>query len=189
MSRRNPIEDLKRQHAVLAAEMNGIGELARRLQVDSPEELRAEFRERTGVLRRALDMHFLREEEALFPEARRMAAQGAVRSDLLGQFLEGEQEEDLRAHSVMSARMEQAEHLLAMDMDGPILAKVKALVSATASLCGAHSAKENTMIFPIIERALTPEQQQEIWERMESLRPPEGPPETGEVMGLRRLGE
>ncbi len=189
MGKRNPIEDLKRQHGLLAAELDGIRELARKLQENSPEDLCAEFRGRMGVLRQALDTHFLREEEALFPAARELVSGGGAQAGLLDRFLEGEQEDDLTAHSVMSARMEQAEHLLAMELDGPTLAKVKALVAATASLCEAHSAKEDTMIFPIIERSLTPEQHQHIWERMEHLRPPEAPPPTGEVMGLKRLGE
>ena len=193
MSERNVIDDLRRQHGVLDAEMKGIAELARDLPANPPEQALRDFGEHLGVFRQALDLHFLREEEALFPEARQMASApersgGAEKADVLGRFLEGEGEDDMLAHSLVSARMEQIGRLAAGKMNEQALVRLRVLVSGTRSLLGAHSAKENTLIFPIIEQALTAEQMDWVWERMQAVRL--GTEAEGEgAMGMRRLGE
>jgi hemerythrin-like domain-containing protein len=188
-----PIGDLKRQHEVLQAEMRGIMEMARELRGDALQQARQSFSERLVFFRQALDLHCLREEEALFPEARELATAparsgGAEQADLLGRFLEGEGEDDMRAHSLVSARMEQISRLLGGEMDEGAVTRLRALASAAQSLLDSHCAKEDTMIFPIIEQALTPDQMAWVWERMQAVRTGTEAEREG-AMGMRRLGE
>jgi hemerythrin-like domain-containing protein len=129
-----------------------------------------------GSFRRALLLHFRREEEGLFPEARRLVAERATRVDVMSRFFGEEGEDDMNAHASLASRANDAVALLgqieeARQLDDQSLRRLRTLVNTTVSLLERHAEKEDTMVFPMIERSLDPLDMEEVRKRMSGLTP------------------
>ena len=174
MGQPSPIDDLKREHQTVLAEikeLEGRVQGLRRGAADTRGDARRELSDRLDMFRRSLMLHFKREEEGLFADAQRMVSERARKVEVLGQFFAGEEEDDMRAHAVLAARVEQMLRLLgaggqAGGLDEQSLARLRAMVSTVRALLESHASKEDTMVFPMIQRALSAEQMETVRQRM-----------------------
>jgi hemerythrin-like domain-containing protein len=126
------------------------------------------------LLSRRLRVHFRREEEGVFPEAQRMVSEGAQGADVFGRFFAQEAEDDMGAHAALARRANEMAEMLGQmqDAGGPDEASARRLLvlaKLTATLLERHAAKEDTLIFPMIEKSLTPAQVDEVRDRLRAL--------------------
>jgi len=177
MRAKSPFEDLKDEHVSLLGEMTEL--VGRMRDMANPEK--TALGGSAGVLRDGLEMfdhhlhtHFRREEEGLFPEAQRMISGGAQGADVFGRFFAEEAEDDMGAHATLSERTSKLLSILADlealgGVDEATSRKLLAIGNATAGLLQRHAAKEDSLIFPMIERSLTPGQVEQVSARLEKI--------------------
>lgn len=177
MSGTLPLQELNGEHRSLAADVRQIEAAVREIgAVQAPswaEETRT-LRDQVEMFRRALAMHFRREEEGLFPDAKRMVADQAGPGDALSQFFAEEGDEDTSAHASLRTRVKdmlsRAEEMTrASGPDQESLGRLRALVSTTRSLLESHADRESKIIFPMIARALDDDQMEQVARRMTQL--------------------
>lgn len=184
----SPMEDLRREHRTVLADMAEAQVALQELR-PGPGALGAGqlLRSRLGQFQEGVLMHFQREEVYVYP--------GASRAGLLGEFLNSEAEDDIRAHQVVSLRtaelIELSENLArGVEIDGQELARLRTIFALTHTLLERHAAKEDTLVFPMIERGLSAEQLGTMKDNLRDSRPlgglSSGDPESGP--GLTRLG-
>jgi hemerythrin-like domain-containing protein len=154
---------LRREIAALEATVNRLGErpLARR------EALGGSFRGSLADFGGRMELHFRREEEAFFPHARRMASEEMPAAEVIGQFLSGEAEDDLSAHTGLRTRLAEMIRLLEEseaegELDEEKSRRLRTLFSLFRSVLVLHAAKEDDLIFPIVEHALTPSERDAV---------------------------
>lgn len=176
MSAKSPFEDLRDEHVALLAEMNDIQSSVRGLMGEGTASLGggAVLRDELEMFQRQLRIHFRREEEGLFPEAKRMISEGAQGADVFGAFFGEEAEDDMSAHAALARRAtDMLEIAVQMeDAGGPdegSAQKLRALASLTAGLLQRHAAKEDTLIFPMLEKGLMPDQVDQVGERLKEI--------------------
>jgi iron-sulfur cluster repair protein YtfE (RIC family) len=92
----------------------------------------------------------------------------------LSQFFGGEAEDDLIAHTVVRERMARVVQLLAASsgagrLDAESLAKVRSLVEAAKGLLASHLAKEDKLVFPLIDRMLNPDELEAVKGRLQRI--------------------
>lgn len=125
-------------------------------------------------LREALLLHFRVEEEGLFPDVQRIVGEGAPKVDILSSFFGDESEEDLKAHTLLRARMKEfadlCEQAQSSSADENAAARLQHVLELTRDLLLRHAEKESTTIFPLITRLLTPEQRSAVEDKMRSIR-------------------
>ena len=118
--------------------------------------------------------------------------------DVVSRFFAEEGEDDFNAHSVLMIRTAEMVKLLdgveqAGRLDEQVLARLRTLMNLTRSLLERHAEKEDKLIFPMVERALKPEQMDLVRARIEALPSREDlrGTETGKAgdPGLRGLGD
>jgi iron-sulfur cluster repair protein YtfE (RIC family) len=144
------------------------------------EALNGSLRDRLVYFHAGLRLHFRREEEALFPDARRMVSDGAAKVDIIGRFFGEEADDDLNAHAALGSRVEEMIAILervqaAGALDEQSRTRLRALFSVVDSLFQRHATKEDRFIFPMVARALTPAQQQAVLDRLAAIRPEQDP--------------
>ena len=177
MSGRLPLQELNGEHQSLAADVRQIETAVREIgatQMPAWAEDARTLRDQLEMFRRALALHFRREEEGLFPDAKRMVADQGRPGDALTQFFAEEGEEDMSAHASLTTR---AKDMLSLaeemtHADGPdqqSLGRLRALVSTTRSLLESHADRESKIIFPMIARALDDDQMEQVARRMTQL--------------------
>ena len=178
MSHASPLDELRREHQLVLADIADI-HTAMRETATSTESARdvigGSLRSRLDMFRQGILLHFRREEECLYPDARLLISKGAGRADVLGQFFNSEAEEDMRAHHVIANRVSEIAALLAAgEQQGSLpalsLSHLRTLVGLTHDLLARHAEKEDKMIFPLIERNLSGDQLAIIYERLRSVR-------------------
>jgi len=176
MSAKSPFEDLREEHVALLAEMDGIQSSVRGLMGEGTASVGggAVLRDEMEMFQRQLRIHFLWEEEGLFPEAKRMIFEGAQGADVFGAFFGEEAEEDMSAHATLARRATDMLEIAAQmeGMGGPdedSAQKLRALASLTAGLLQRHAAKEDTLIFPMLEKGLMPDQVGQVGERLKEI--------------------
>jgi hemerythrin-like domain-containing protein len=179
MNATSPIEELQKDHEILnrdlqglAATVGALGDSAEALQ----EVLNGSLRGRMAYFLAGMQLHFRREEEGLFPDAKRMVSEGQSGPDIIVQFFGEEAEDDLNAHAVLSMRMEEMMAILedaetAGGLDEQARRRLRTLIGLAKGLLERHAAKEDKLIFPMIERALTPAQLDAVLERMAAIQP------------------
>lgn len=191
MSHASPLDELRKEHQLVLADIADI-HAAMRETATSPESARdilsGTLRSRLGMFHQGILLHFRREEECLFPDARVIVSQSAGRANLLGEFLESEAEEDMRAHQVITARTNEIASLLtAGEQQGSLpalsLSHLRTLVGLTHDLLVRHAEKEDKMVFPLIERSLSTDQLELIYERLRAVRA------VSDLAGPEGLGE
>jgi hemerythrin-like domain-containing protein len=175
MNVKSPIDELRAEHATILVE-------ARQLKEALSEQARgaisaggiAEIRERLERFRETMLLHFRKEEEGLFPDVRKMLSDGTLTVDILSQFFSEQAVDDLCAHSDMEDRMREMLDALSKaqqggGLDDESLANLKQLVVSLQAVLKGHAAKEDTLVFPMIERLLEPEQMEAVRERLREL--------------------
>jgi len=172
----SPTEELRADHDHALAEIERIEVAVAHVAASAAcqAELRVQIRTRIEQLRGDLSLHFRKEEEALFPEVREMIAEGAPRGDIIGAFFAEAADDDMSAHHLLRQRLQEmivlietAEETGAQDCQWA--EGLKPLASAAGDLLTRHADKERDVIFPMIERMLTPEQLAAAGERMRRL--------------------
>ncbi len=176
MSVKSPFEDLREEHTALLREMQDVQSAVRGLVGADASSLGGAgvARDELEMLLHHLRIHFRREEEGLFPEARRMISEGAKGADVFGSFFAEEAEDDMSAHSSLAARTDEMLGLVnQIDAGGsPDEAsgrKLLALCNLTAGLLQRHAAKEDSLILPMLEKSLKPEQVDEVRSRLDQI--------------------
>ena len=168
-----------------------VGGLGARAEV-SWAEASATLRDQLEIVQRGLKLHFRREEEGLFPFAQQAVSEGAKGADILGSFFAEEAEDDIGAHGVLNARTHEMLSLLSVMQqaekpDDQSLAHLRTLVSLASGLLESHAAKEDKLIFPMIQRSLSPKQVEGVSARLQQFQ--SGADLTGEVdADLKGLG-
>lgn len=127
----------------------------------------------SGV-RGTLLLHFRKEEEGLFPEVQQMVSEGAPAVDIIAGFFREQSDEDLKAHTLLRGRMLEMSELLARlaasgGGSGKVLERLGLAAEATYGLLQRHARKEETVVFPIIERLLDEAQMAVVAGRMGSI--------------------
>lgn len=197
MPRTSPFEEMKQDHESVLQEMRELRETLRGLSGKGPRgwgDVGRVVRDRLEMFRRDLRLHIRREEDAVFPEARRLLSEDAGRVDVIGSFFAGEAEDDVAAHATLAARADEMLTMVAEmgDSGGATeqsLRKLAAVGEATARLLEQHAAKEDSLIFPFLERTLTEDQVDAVraeLQRLGSARDLIGSEESDEE--LRELG-
>jgi hemerythrin-like domain-containing protein len=176
MSVKSPFEDLREEHAALLREMQDLHSSVRGLAGAETSSLGGAgvVRDELEMFRRRLRVHFRREEEGLFPEARRMVSEGAKGADVFGSFFAEEAEDDMSAHAALASRAEEMVQLTseiedAGGADEGSARKLLALSNLTAGLLQRHAAKEDSLIFPMLEKSLTQEQVDDVRSRLHQI--------------------
>jgi len=195
MGQDSPFDELRQEHVQVLGDMKTlsatVGGLGARTKV-SWTEASATLRDQLEIVRRGLKLHFRREEEGLFPFAQQAVSEGARGADILGSFFAEEAEDDIGAHGVLNARTHEMLSLLSVMQqaekpDGQSLAHLRTLVSLASGLLESHAAKEDKLIFPMIQRSLSPKQVEGVSARLQQLR--SGADLTGEAdADLKGLG-
>ena len=175
MSERLPTDELRAEHEVALRGMGEVVEASALLRSVSSDKAWEAVGARLGRLREGLLLHFRKEEEGLFPEVAAMAAQGAPRVDILGQFFGEQADDDLTAHALLRQRMDEMAAVVVEVVKrrrggGSEAERLGTLVEATRDLLERHAGKEDRLVFPMIERVLSPEQMAAVRERMEAIR-------------------
>lgn len=179
MAAPSAIDELRKDHDILRRDMEALVSAVRSLGQDPQaiqEALSGSLRERLAYLYAGMRLHFRREEEGLFPDARRMVSEGARKVDILGQFFGEEAEDDFNAHAELGIRMEEMMGILedveaAGRLDDQVCARLRTVMGLVRSLLDRHAAKEDTLVFPMIERSLTSEQRDAVLDRLAAITP------------------
>jgi len=172
---RSPFDDIREEHISLLTEMNEVQSAIRGLSGREMGSLgqQAVVRDVLEMFRQRFRLHCRREEEALFPEASRLVSEGARGADVFGSFFASEAEDDMNAHASITGHVNEMIDLAAAMEDAnsadDSIRKLPPLASLTAGLLQRHAAKEDTLIFPMLERSLTPDQIDEVRARLQEI--------------------
>ncbi len=177
MTGSSPTDDLCEEHAeiitVVASLAKSVSTLA---DTGTPwasagDDIEARAQETKDLLL----LHFRREEEALFPEAISMISAGAPRVDILSEFLYGEADDDLKAHTIMRMRVNELlatleETRLGREIGPKDVQRLRSTVELLSELLSRHVSKEHELVFPMIERLLDAQQMGRVVERLSQIR-------------------
>jgi len=177
MTEARPTDELRREHEKGVTAMRRLWEHCRdRPPVAHPTWAGhiASVGAALSELRSLLGMHFRKEEEGLFPDVRRMVSEGAPAVDIIASFFQDQSDEDLKAHSLLRSRMAEMADLAArlQSREGHCEEAAKELEAKAAFTCDLlerHAGKENTAVFPLIERLLDKSQMSAVAERMQAI--------------------
>jgi hemerythrin-like domain-containing protein len=127
-----------------------------------------------AALRDALLLHFRREEEALFPDLVDLMSEDAPEADIIAGFFRQESDDDVSAHTTLRLALHGIANLLEQ-MAVPN-ARPQHSVSAlrdrferARDLLSRHAEKEETVIFPMVERLLEEAQLRAIAARLATI--------------------
>jgi iron-sulfur cluster repair protein YtfE (RIC family) len=173
---RSPFDELSQEHVALLVDARDLQASVRGLTqpAAATRALGSTIRNTLDIFQRRLHVHFRREEEGVFPEARRLLSEGAQGADVFGRFFGEEAEDDMTAHATLAGRVSELIEMAAQmeaagGPDAAAARRLLALTDLTASLLERHAAKEDTLILPMIERALTPAQVDAVRDRLRIL--------------------
>jgi len=176
MESRSPFDELREEHVALLVDARDIQASLRGLTQPAGAGLGGGslIRDSLEIFQRRLRVHFRREEEGVFPEAQRMVSEGAQGADVFGRFFAQEGEDDMSAHAALARRANEMVEMATQmeEASGPDAASARRLLAVanlTASLLERHASKEDTLIFSMIERALTPAQVDVVRDRLRVL--------------------
>jgi len=175
MAVRSPFDDIRDEHLNLLTEMNEVQAAVRGLTGREMGALGQQLvvRDVLEMFRQRFRLHCRREEEALFPEANRLVSEGARGADIFGSFFTSEAEDDMTAHAAITGHVNEmidlADALQRPDSEGEAARKLPPLASLTAGLLQRHAAKEDTLIFPMLEKSLTSDQVEQVRTRLQEI--------------------
>ena len=166
---------LRQEHNLGIGLTGSLSQQVQALALSSPAgDSPAECRKTLDELRASLLLHFRVEEEGLYPDVQRIAAEGAPRVDILTAFFGEESDDDLKAHALLRARLEEIGGMLsraqAAGMSDELVGRLANAANLAHDLLSRHAAKEDTLIFPLVERLLDAAQRAAVEAKMQSLR-------------------
>ena len=174
MSETSPTAILKQDHVVAFTTVDALAQ-----DLAYPEDVfwakTAEgIHGRVAALRDALLVHFRREEEALFPEVVDLVSEDAPEADIIAGFFHQESDDDLSAHTTLRLALHGIANLLER-MTAPnarpqhSITALRDRFARARDLLSRHVEKEETVIFPMIERLLEEEQLRAIAVRLAAI--------------------
>jgi hemerythrin-like domain-containing protein len=175
MMGRSPFDDIREEHASLLTEMNEVQSAIRGLSGRQLGSLgqQAVVRDVLEMFRQRFRLHCRREEEAVFPEASRLVSEGARGADVFGSFFASEAEDDMSAHAAITGHVNEmivlADAMQEPDSADDAARKLPPLASLTAGLLQRHAAKEDTLIFPMLEKSLSIDQIDQVRSRLQEI--------------------
>jgi hemerythrin-like domain-containing protein len=175
MMARSPFDDIREEHISLLTEMNEVQSAIRGLTGREMGTLGQQVvvRDVLEMFRQRFRLHCRREEEALFPEASRLVSEGARGADIFGSFFTSEAEDDMSAHATITGHVNEmialADAMQEPDSADDAARKLLPLASLTAGLFQRHAAKEDTLIFPMLEKSLTSDQVEQVRARLQEI--------------------
>jgi hemerythrin-like domain-containing protein len=166
---------LRQEHELAIALLASLQEQVRALaSSSSASPSSADCQAQLSQLRSAMLLHFRIEEEGLYPDVKRIAAEGAPKVDILTAFFGDESDDDLKAHTLLRARLREAagvfDQAQAGGMSRELASRLGNTLEMTHDLLNRHASKETTLIFPLVERLLGAAQRAAVEEKMWSLR-------------------
>ncbi len=174
MAEGSPVEEIRKDHETLKRDVKALGAAIHRVGRDARATqgaLSGSLRDRLALFSARMRLHFRREEEALFRDAQRAVAIGARGAGILGPFFREEADDDLAAHAALRTHMQ--EMIALLDgvewrglIDAQTCARLQRLFAVIDDLLVRHSVKEDDLVFPTIERALTPAQRGAVLDRL-----------------------
>ena len=172
----SPAEELRREHE---AALSGLRQLRSAVEGHSGDSggtpaLPPEFTRQLDALRNALLLHFRKEEQGLYPDVRKIVAEGAPEVDILGQFFGEAADDDLTAHHLLRARMREArDAAMALGRsegaDASALSALRTAIHLALDLLARHAEKESAVVFPMVVRLLDESQMAAAGERMRAI--------------------
>ena len=176
MEQRSPFGELADDHMALVVDMGDLQGAIHRLAQPGVGALDSgrQIVDLLDSFQWRLRVHFRREEEGVFPEAQRIVSEGAQGADVFGRFFAEEAEDDMSAHATLARRTSEMLEIATRmaDAGAPDQASARhllALVDLTANLLQRHADKEDRLIFPMIEKSLTPQQVGEVRDRLRKI--------------------
>ena len=174
MAERSPIQELRTEHQRLMKDAKDLQTTVGGLSTNpeaAQEATSGHLRSRAEQFRDDLLAHFRREQECLFPDARQAVSEGAPAVDILGQFFSAASEDDISAHTGLAARMDDITAALASieqagRVDDSSAARLRMLMDLVRGSLERHAQKEDALIYPMIERVLSPEQMEQVSQRL-----------------------
>jgi len=170
----SPVEVLLQDHAAARELLNALAadttDLAPAEWATAPERIGGRF----AALRDLLLLHFRREEEAAYPDIMQMVSEGAPEADIVAGFFRQETDADLIAHAPLRGKMQVISQMLA-DLrrgEGDLALLAQELgeeMECMRDLLNRHAEREETVIFPMIERLLSEEQLTAVRLRMDAI--------------------
>ncbi|MBN1460159.1 MAG: hemerythrin domain-containing protein [Armatimonadetes bacterium] len=172
----SPFDDLNEEHRALQTDVAELKSTIRNLTGQETSSLGSGgvIRDELEMFRKKLRIHFRREEEGLFPEARRIISEGARGADVFGSFFAEEAEDDMSAHASLTSRANQMLEIAGQleesgRPDEQTARQLLSLINLTSTLLDRHAAKEETLIFPMLEKSLTSDQVDDVQSRVQEI--------------------
>jgi hemerythrin-like domain-containing protein len=171
MNELSPIAALRQDHVEALAETHVLVADTLGLEEADWSQVKEKVANQFSDLRRLLLRHFQQEEQALYPEVIQLVSEGAPEVDILADFFQEATDADLAAHGLLRSRLHEVATLLArMEPPGEDFASASAALQTTLqfsrNLLSRHAEKEETLVFPILERLLDEKQMAAVRERM-----------------------
>jgi len=168
------VDALRRDHETLKSHVAALDAMVQAWGASrqgTERMLNGAFHERMTYFGTEMGRHFRREEEGLFPDARRLAAAGGPGAEVIGQFFREEAEDDILAHRVLRDQVAEMLTLLttaeaAGGLEDKAESRLPTLFRMFRTVLELHSAKEDELVFPMIERALSLPQREAALERL-----------------------
>ncbi len=170
----SPVEILLQDHAAAREQLSALAadtaDLAPAEWAQTPARIGGRF----AALRALLLRHFRREEEAVYPDIMQMVSEGEPEVDIIAGFFRQATDADLVAHTTLRGKMQVISKMLAEmrvsegDL-APLAQDLGAGMKFARDLLYRHTEKEETIIFPMIERLLSEEQLTAVRARMDAI--------------------
>jgi iron-sulfur cluster repair protein YtfE (RIC family) len=180
-----PTDQLRREHEVALASMRQLRDACResaewgcRGRPAVAHDASGKHMEGVGAMlsqvRSMLLLHFRKEEEGLFPDVQQMVSEGAPAVDIIAGFFREQSDDDLKAHTLLRGRMTEMGELLASLRSSETRCEETAKqlqlkAESTHDLLARHADKENTVVFPMIERLLDKPQMAVVVGRIQAI--------------------
>jgi iron-sulfur cluster repair protein YtfE (RIC family) len=176
VERRSPVDELREEHAVLRDQVRNLADaIAGFIGVETGrlEDATGAVREQAAALRSSLLLHFRKEEDGLFPDVITLVSAGAPEGDIVAHFFSESADDDLRAHALLRGRLEECEGVLAQRVgsgsEAAWIARLGGILNGIRDLLLQHVAKEDDLVFPMVERLLDELQMAAVRDRLDQI--------------------
>ncbi len=175
---RSPIEELQQEHRAARRAFDGLTDEVAGVVTGAMAWGDVVHHIEGGIhaLHQLLLMHFAKEEEGLFAEVVDLATEELSEAGILAGFFAEQSDDDILAHTTLRMRMQEIERLLPdiRETNGGgqhVAGELHDALLFSRDLFRRHTQKEDTIVFPLIERILTPEQMTEVRLRIAEIIP------------------
>jgi iron-sulfur cluster repair protein YtfE (RIC family) len=175
---RSPIEQLQQEHQAALGAFDALTDQVAAVTAGATawEDVSEHIEPRFHALHQLLLVHFRKEEEGLFAEAVELAAEESSEAGLIAGFFAEEADDDILAHTTLRIQMREMAALLPgiRETDGAghhTPGELHDALLFSRDLLRRHARKEETVIFPLIQRLLTEEQMMAVRRRIAEIIP------------------